>query len=337
MSYSLLQLRIALVASAGYAFLAAAAAGCGVAPGAAPSGLTPTTTGAGAALRHGGPSSYSFQTINNPNDPNTTVLTGINNLDKLAGYYGTGKSRRPYSGFVVYEPYGKNNFKRADFPGAYETQVWALNNKKSIAGYFVDSVHHSWIFGFIETGGIWTEYKNPKLRGGSSNVTELLGLNDAGLAVGFYTDDKGVNHAFELNPSIGKYHAILPSGLLSVKATGINGKGDVCGYGTVASGATVSWLLKGGAFTIFAYAGSLDTEALGLNWQDQIVGRYVDVTGNTHGFILSNPLTSQLWQTVDDPDAKGTTVVTSIEDHRNLVGYYVDSSGNTNGFLGTYK
>jgi hypothetical protein len=336
MSYSIHKLRDAVVASACYAVVAAGVAACS-SPSAGPSGLTPAVAGSGAALHHGTSGNYSFQTINNPNDPNTTVLTGINNLDKLVGYYGTGKSRRPYSGFIVYEPYGAKNFKKANYPGAYETQVAALNNKKSIAGYFVDSVHHSWIFGFTESGGIWTEYKDPKLRGGSSNVTELLGLNDAGLAVGFYTDDKGTNHAFELNPSIGKYHGIFPPSLLSVKATGINGKGDICGYGTIASGATVSWLLKGGGFTIFAHVGSADTEALGVNWQDQVVGRYVDLTGNTHGFILSNPLTTQTWETIDEPDANGTTVVTSIEDHRNLVGYYVDSSGNTNGFLGTYK
>lgn len=335
MSYSALEVRMGLV-SATVILLLAAAAGCSGSSSSAPSALTPAVGNARVAPAGWASTNYTFTRLDNPNDPNQTILTGINNEDKITGYYGDGSNKHPYTGFIVRKPYGSHNFQKEDYPTAHGTFVTSLNNRKAIAGYFIDKVVHNWLYGFIYTGGIWTEYKDPALRKGKSNITQLLGLNDAGLAPGFYQDDAGVNHAFELNEQTGKYHAIIPPQLLSVKATGINGKGDICGYGTVASGATISFMLKGGSFTLFAYTGSLDTEALAINWQDQLVGKYVDVEGATHGFILSNPLASQVWQSIDEPNSTGKTVITSIEDHRNLVGYYADSAGNTHGFLGTF-
>jgi hypothetical protein len=335
MSYSLLGARKRRVAAALLTLCVATLAACSGSSPVGPS--TPASSAGLAPTSHrdrGSGYTYTYMTIDNPNDPSYTILTGINNEDKISGYYGTGTKADPNHGFILYEPYGSGNFFTEDFPNAVQTQVWALNNKKSIAGFYIDQ--HGWIFGFSQTNDIWTSYKDPKLRHGTSNVTELLGLDDAGLAVGFYTDSKAVNHGFELDQATGRYHSVIPPGVLSVIATGINGKGDICGYATVASGATVIWMLKGGTYTIYAHPSSLVTKAYAINWQDQIVGSYVDLSGATHGFILTNPLTSQQWTTIDEPNAAGTTVVTSIEDHRNMVGYYVDGSGNTNGFLGTF-
>ncbi|HYL27745.1 MAG TPA: hypothetical protein VEW74_07905, partial [Candidatus Nitrosotalea sp.] len=78
-----------------------------------------------------------------------------------------------------------------------------------------------------------------------------------------------------------------------------------------------------------------DTEALAVNWQDQIVGSYIDSLGATHAFVLTNPLNQPNWQSVDEPKALGLTVLTSIQDHDYMVGYYLDGSGKINGFLAT--
>jgi hypothetical protein len=333
MSYSFLAARKGQFVAVILALSLPAISGCSGSP------LAPALPGPGAghaSVRELSGSSYTYTTIDDPADPTYNVLTGINNLDKISGYYGNGSTSHPAHGYVAYEPYGPQNFRHEDYPSAKDTYITSLNNRKAIAGWFIPPDNQkNWIYGCGEQGGIWTEYKDPQLRHGKSNITELLGLNDAGLAVGFYQDDKGVNHGFELDQQTGKYHSIIPPGAISVQATGINGKGDVVGYATIASGATLSWLLKGGAFTIFSYPLSLNTKALGVNWQDQVVGKFVDAKGNTHGFILTNPLNSQSWQQIDEPNAAGTTVVTGIEDHRNFVGYYVDSAGNTNGFLAT--
>jgi hypothetical protein len=276
--------------------------------------------------------SYAFLTLDDPSDPTFTEITGINQLGKLCGFYGKGTSGDPSHGFILNLPYGSPNFRKKDYPGAEDTVVTSLNNKKAVAGYYVAS---SGIFGFIETKGLYSSYKDPHLRGSGSNITELLGINDAGLAVGFYTDGSGLNHGFELNEATGKFHAIVPPGAISTATTGINGKGDTVGYLTIASGATLSYLLKGNSFTLFSYPGSLETTARALNWQDQIVGSYVDLVGKTHGFLLTNPLGQQQWQSVDEPKAAGTTVVTSYNNHHVMVGYYVDRSSVTNGFVAT--
>jgi hypothetical protein len=333
MSYSFLAARKGQIVGVVLALSLPVIGGCGVSP-IATSPAGPAAVGGPVRELRGG--SYTYTTIDDPADPTYNVLTGINNLDKVAGYYGNGTTSHPAHGYVANEPYGPQNFRHEDYPSAKDTYITSVNNRKALAGWFIPPDNQkNWVYGLGEQGGIWTEYKDPQLRHGTSNITELLGLNDAGLAVGFYQDDKGVNHGFELNQQIDKYHSIVPPNVISVEATGINGKGDVVGFATIGSGATVSWLLKGGAFTIFSFPLSLDTKALGVNWQDQVVGKFVDTKGNTHGFILTNPLNGQSWDKVDEPNAAGATVVTGIEDHRNFVGYYVDSAGKTNGFLAT--
>jgi hypothetical protein len=129
-----------------------------------------------------------------------------------------------------------------------------------------------------------------------------------------------------------QYHDVVPPGGVSVEATAINGKGDIAGWMTTKKGTTVSFLLKGGSFSVYSAPHATETEALGINWQDQVVGSYQEGSV-THGFVLNNPLEAPQWQTVDEPDADGSTVLTSIQDQDYMVGYYKNAAGHTNGFL----
>lgn len=273
-------------------------------------------------------SSWEFTTLNNPADHKFNELLAINNLGKICGFDGHGSGRDPSDGYCV-SKFGQSSFRTDNYPNALDTYVTSLNNTKVTAGYY-RSVHGG-IFGFTLSNGIWTSYKDPRLDG-TTPLTELLGISDADLAVGFYTDE-GVNHAFELDIPTGQFQHILPPGGVSVEATGINGKGDIVGYMTTSGGSTKSFLLKGGFYTVFSFPRSSITQATSLNWQDQIGGSFVDSHGQTHGFLLSDPLGSTQWAAVDDPDAAGTTVVTSVENHGYMVGWYVDGNGHTNGFL----
>lgn len=274
---------------------------------------------------------FQFSTLNN-GSATANYLTGINNQAKITGYDTSGPSGDA-RGFVIYKPYQQGNFRNENYPQAVSTYVTSDNNVKTIAGYYTNT--NGAIFGFIQSHGVWTSYKDPELRKGTSNITELLGISDADLAVGFYQDQNQVNHAFELDAGTGKFHNLLPPGLNgSAEATGINGKGDIVGYFTNASGNQVGFLLKGSNYTIFSVPGAKATQALSVQWQDQISGSYQDTSGNTHGFVLTNPLTSQQWTTVDEPDATGPTVVTGINNHHYIVGWYVDAYG-TDGFLAT--
>ena len=278
--------------------------------------------------------SFTFTTIDDQTDPTFNEVLGLNNEGKLAGFYGNGSAGHPNRGYVVYHPYGQNNFRNVNYPSAADTQVTSVNNKKAVAGFYVDG--NGSTFGFVYTGGIWSSYEDPHAAKGKGSVTEIFAINDASLAVGFYKDKSGKRNAFEVNVPMGTYQGIRPPGGNNAVATGITGRGDVAGYMTNASGVTVGFLLRQGAYTRFSYPAATSTKFLGVTVHDQIVGSYVDSAGATHGFLLINPLEESIsWQPIDEPNAAGLTVTTGINQHDQIVGYYVGGSGNTNGFLAT--
>ncbi len=333
MSHSTLHACKPLLTGAFFAIAGSAMAACSGPAAIAPPLQTQSSFQDASRVHRANASAWNFATLDNPDDGTLSRLTGINNVGKICGFTGNPASGKdPSKGFVVAD-YGKDSFRNENYPGAVDTEVTSLSNTKALAGFYIST--QGWIFGWILQDGVWNIYKDPELRKGSSNITELLGLNDAGLAVGFYTDQFNVNHAFELNATTGKFHGITPPGGISVEATGINGKGDIVGIMTTADGTTKSWLLKGGEYTEYGYPHSTNTEAQAVNWQDQVVGFFVDGSGLTHGFLLSNPIESQQWTQVDEPSAKGPTVLTSIEDHDYMVGWYIDSRKHTHGFLAT--
>lgn len=301
--------------------------------------LTPNqalTINAASGINNAGSYSWTFTTLDNPDDGSYNNLSGINNRGKISGFSGNGKSD-PYRGYTIVD-YGQGKFRNEEYPSSSETQITSLNNNKAIAGWYVPKQHPKWVFGCILQGGIWTSYRDLQLNKYKTNITRLLGINDASLAVGYYTDDQKNDHAFELNATTNKFHSISPPGGISVEATGLNGKGDIVGFMTTSSGAIKSWLLKGGQFTVFTFPNSTTTKALGINWQDHIVGSYQNATGPTHGFLMTDPLANRTWQRVDETNAHGKTVVTGIQNYDYLVGYYrANAKGSISGFLATPK
>ena len=85
-----------------------------------------------------------------------------------------------------------------------------------------------------------TSYKNPHT--GTGTVNQLLGLNDKGIAVGFYTDGNGINHAYKLNQNTKKFSPIVPPGGNNAIAAGINNNGDVVGFYVDSAGNTDGFL-----------------------------------------------------------------------------------------------
>ena len=71
---------------------------------------------------------------------------------------------------------------------------------------------------------------------------------------------------------------------------------------------------------VLDYPGSTGTQALGLNNKGLVVGVWTDTSGNSHGFVYTVAATS--FQSVDDPNGIGTTIVNGINDNGVLVGFY---------------
>lgn len=284
-----------------------------------PSALRPSVSRAG----------FTFTTLDDQADPTFNQLLGINNKGKIAGYFGIGTlPAHPNKGYVLLPPYGQSSYVTENFPGSVQTQVTAINTHGDTAGFWADSKNVD--RGFIEWKGVFTSYTDPKMR--HSKTTQILGINDSGIAVGFYNDAKGNSHGFTLNQATGQFKPVIVPGAVTLTATGINDAGDITGFST-SSGQTSSFLIRGGQLTSFTFPGGSNTQSLGVNNHDQMVGSYDDGANVLHGFLLSDPLSRAKWQSIDDPNGIGSTVVNGLNDKNEMVGFYTDAAGNVDGML----
>lgn len=257
---------------------------------------------------------------------------GVDDLNQIDGYYGSGASSDPAHAFTALRPY--TQFHSLDYPGAADSYATSMSDNRIYAGYFVDSADGGHTWGWMRNRGVWNQYKDYQEPKGDGTVTELLGVNRNAIGVGFYVNAHGQDEPFELAEN--KYRALDPPGFITATANGIDMKGIIVGTETLSNATTQGWLLNSQTYYEFSFPNSNDTQVYGINFQLQVVGSYVDGSGATHGFILTNPTSTsnKYWQSVDEPNAAGTTVITSMNDHHTISGWYVDSSGNTNGFVG---
>jgi probable HAF family extracellular repeat protein len=277
--------------------------------------------------------SYTFETLDNQADLTFNQLLGINSHDVIAGYFGSGAAGHPNKGYLLNPPYGQSDYVNENFPGSAQTQVTGLNNLGDSCGFWVNATGTN--RGFVEWNGVYASYTDPKTPHLAGAVNQLLGINNAGIAAGFYNDAAGNSHAYTLNQASGKFTAIHVPDAVSATASGINNAGDVVGFFTDAAGDTSSFLITPSHHLItYQFPGGSDTQALGINTKDQIVGSYLDGSGVMHGFVLSDPTGPvSHWQSIDDPNGVGSTVVNGINTAGDLVGFYTDSAGNTDGML----
>jgi hypothetical protein len=277
---------------------------------------------------------YSFTTLDNQADLTFNQLLGINNHNVIAGYFGSGAAGHPNKGYLLKSPYAQADYVNENFPGSVQTQVTGLNYIGDTCGFWVSGNNTN--RGFVEWNGVFTAYTDPSTPKVAGAVNQLLGINNKGIAVGFYNDAKGNAHAYKVNQATNVFTAIKIPDAVSATATAINNMGYITGFFTDAAGDTSSWLLTPtGQLTTFQFPGGSDTQALGISdSKNQIVGSYLDGSGVMHGFVLTDPMGPvSHWQSIDDPNGVGSTVVNGINTAGDLVGFYTDSAGNTDGML----
>jgi hypothetical protein len=293
-----------------------------------------TQAGASTVAEHAAAATkYSFTTLDNQADPTFNQLLGINNKNVICGYFGSGATGHPNKGYILKAPYGQADYVNENFPGSVQTQVTGLNGFGDTAGFWIGSAGAN--HGFVEWNGVYASYNDPHTPKVKDAVNQLLGINDSGIAVGFYNDASGNSHAYELNQATGVFTAITIPDAVSTVATGINNNGYIVGTFTDAAGDTASWLLTPShQLTTYQFPDGSDTQALGIGGQNQIVGSYNDASGVMHGFVLTSPLGPvSHWQRIDDPNGVGSTVVNGVNYAGDLVGFYTDAAGNTDGKL----
>jgi hypothetical protein len=346
------KLALARPRDAGVAGIAAAAlAACGVI--AAPSGAQ---------------AGYNFETINDPADIpppagagglTFTNLMGITtNGSTIPGFYGSGAAGDPNTGFVLTLP-GKTFMPdNATFPllsppfKAAQTQITAVNgNGTTFTGYTYptnNGVAVDFQFGFYEQGGVFHMVNNPETPNcgatpdpcdaGVITENQLIGVNNANLAVGFYNDIHGNSHGYTYDITTGTFSADIndPNAVSTVTAA-INNSDEIAGfYADKTTGDIEGFIDNGGSFTTVSAPGAAETELLGINDNGLAVGFECIVagcpSGSQHGIIYNIAMGTF---TILDPQGSTATTFNGLNDAGDLVGFFVDAAGNTDGVLGT--
>jgi hypothetical protein len=282
--------------------------------------------------------SYQVVTLNDSHDRTFNQLLGINNQGIIAGYFGSGAAGHPNKGYALVPPFAQHSFLNENFPGSAQTQVTGLNGHGVTVGFWSTQNTASMTnnnFGFYWRNGRFHNVNFPVNDNASPPVNQLLGINNSGIAVGFYTNNGGVNRGYEYSIWTHRFTRVeIPGRGIgpSLTAAAINDQGDVAGFYNKTSTLVDAFLkLHSGKFTTLAYPGATMTQAFGVNDSDEVVGTYTTGTGNaavTHGFTWH----AGKYASVNISGAS-STAVNGINDEGDLVGFYTDAKGNTDGFL----
>jgi hypothetical protein len=282
---------------------------------------------AGAALAAtppDGSANYSFQKLDNAKDLTFNQLLGINDSDRIAGYFGSGQTGHPNKGYLL----SAGSYLNENFPNSAQTQVTGLNNGAVTVGFWVDGKGNNNGFYAIHRNH-FTTVNAPGSGKAKTRTDQLLGVNDSDIAVGFYTDASANNHGYTYNIAKKTFGTVKIPGATSVQATAINDLGDIAGIAD-----TNGFLrLSNGKIITLSFPGASATMALGVNDGDEVVGAYTMGSGSsatTDGFVWAPGFG---FQTVDDPNGVGATTINGVNDRGQLVGFYTDSAGNTDGLL----
>lgn len=283
-----------------------------------------------------------FATLDNPADATFNQLLGINNRGLVSGYYGSGEAGHPNQGYLMQA--SNHAYQAENYPGAVQTQVTGLNDRGVSVGFYstqntANQMNNN--FGFYSWGGHYYPVNFPTFHNSNPPVNQLLGVNNFGEAVGFYTNSAGNNFGYAYNVFSHRFiRIVVPRSWwrwahgVSLTAAAINNRGDIAGFFTPTNGITVAFIrLWNGQYFKLAYPGATSTQIFGMNDRDEVVGSYTMGSGNsakTFGFTWAP---GAGWTSISAPQGQGGTTINGINNAGNLVGFYTDSAGNTHGLL----
>jgi hypothetical protein len=231
---------------------------------------------------------------------------------------------------------GSVHFRTVDIPGASGTAVNGINDQHVLLGTYFDETGA--VFGFIKDGSHLTRFNYPS----TSGVTESSSINDAGNAVGSYTDAHGIEHGWGRSAA-GAFSQIDDplAGHGPGQGTspqGINGAGIVVGSYTDGNAVSHGFVDKHGRFTTVDARGAgtsagEGTVLGGVNDLGVITGDYIGADQVAHGFVDN----SGTFFEIDAPQA-GTqpgqgTLPAAISDDGVLDGAIINGSGAFDGWL----
>ena len=253
-------------------------------------------------------------------------LLGINNGNVIVGYFGDGMEVAN-NGYVLVPAnhYSLENFTNVAnctnppaSPCPTQTQAIGINEASGLAGatpfadivgFYTDiaGVTH----GFLDSVGVQSTIDDPNgVKGINTPVQNLLGINNALRAAGFWTDNDGHEHGFvvrltalpppnsafvELTPQ--KVSTDVGGAAVATQTSDITNNNLVCGFWTDAND-------NNHGFTVFLNTGAnrfntvqpltpkppvVNVKSLspfGCNDNGLVVGSFTAMDGTVHGFVF---------------------------------------------------
>jgi probable HAF family extracellular repeat protein len=159
---------------------------------------------------------------------------------------------------------------------------WVGSNRKAFARVSMVALTLIFVATAADAPKLTLKFNTVRIK--ASQLTEILGTNNAGVLVGSYIDSSGTGHGFMLRA--GRVTNVDdPKGTFT-NCFGINLVGDIVGAYSL-NGALQGFLFHAGKFKDIGPAGSTSSEVNGINDQGHITGYFVDTNGVTHGFLWS--------------------------------------------------
>ena len=200
--------------------------------------------GAAFLLPHGG----TPETLTTP--PNTTNAFGINDLGNIVGQFNSGPAT---PGFFLANG-AASSFIQIDAPSGPDTvNAQGINDNGLVVGFYLGT--DGQVHGFQAniqnaksnalTGTAIADPSIPTVAGepGATFVfSQVLGIDDSGIAVGYYGDTTTSQHGFVYNTNTGTYMFLddpseqFNNGVEVTQITGITNLGEISGFYTDAGG-----------------------------------------------------------------------------------------------------
>jgi hypothetical protein len=216
----------------------------------------------------------------------------VNNAGQLVGFFTDtsgnvdGMLLKPPEQTFVWQS------KKIDNPADLTfNQLLGINNEGEIAGYFgIGSATHP-NQGYTVNENSPKHFTSENYPG--SVQTQVTGINNSGVTVGFEVDANGnsfgwvdqPNGAFQLAP-VPNYTGV--NGVFTEQFLGVNDRNQVAGfYQTDAAGDTAGFVYNDqtGVFTPVTISGATSVTATDVNDEGYISGFYTNAAGKSQGFI----------------------------------------------------
>ncbi len=182
-----------------------------------------------------------------PNGNSSAVALGINDRVNIVGQFITSTAT---PGFIMV--HGGTAFLTINAPsGPNIVNAQGVNNADTVVGFYVgtDGQDHGFVARKSAVAqGTLAAIADPTIPavsgepGATFVFSQILGINDFGIAVGYYGDSTGSQHGFIYNTHTGKYtflddpNAALNNGVEVTQITGINNSDEITGFYSDANG-----------------------------------------------------------------------------------------------------